>query len=32
VGDPVPVRDLADLQAALAQVSVFHDPNPKWAG
>jgi hypothetical protein len=24
VGDPVPVRDLADHQAALAKVSVFH--------
>jgi hypothetical protein len=26
VGDPVPVRDLADHQAALAKVSVFHEP------
>jgi hypothetical protein len=26
VGDPVPVRDLADDQAAFTQVSVFHDP------
>jgi hypothetical protein len=28
VGDPVPVRDLADHKPAAAKVSVFHDPQP----
>jgi hypothetical protein len=32
VRDPVPVRDLADDQAAFTKVSVFHDPYSSKTG